>query len=164
MEYMGMVTALKLFREMLDDEVKPDHITFVSLLSACSHSGLVSEGQWCFHIMQEVCGIKPHLKHYGCMVDLFGRAGLLKMAYDFIINMPKRPDSSVWGALLGACQMHGNIELGAYASNRLFELDSENVGYYALMSNMYANVGKWKRAERIEEDSWMEHDGSEQQS
>ncbi|KAK2665074.1 hypothetical protein Ddye_003648 [Dipteronia dyeriana] len=141
--------ALKLFREMLDEGVKPDHITFVSLLSACSHSGLVSEGQWCFHMMQEECGIKPHLKHYGCMVDLFGRAGQLEMAYNFIINMPIRPDSSVWGALLGACRIHGNIELGVYASDRLFELDSKNVGYYVLMSNMYANVGKWKGVEKV---------------
>ncbi|KAH7575246.1 hypothetical protein JRO89_XS02G0069300 [Xanthoceras sorbifolium] len=141
--------ALNLFREMLDEGVKPDDITFVSLLSACSHSGLVSEGQRCFHLMQGECGIKPHLKHYGCMVDLYGRAGQLGMAYKFIINMPIRPDASVWGALLGACRIHGNVELGAYASDRLFEVDSENVGYYVLMSNMYANVGKWEGVDKV---------------
>lgn len=135
--------ALDLFREMLDEEVKPDHVTFVSLLSAFSHSGLVSEGLWCFRMMQEECGMKPHLKHYGCMVDLFGRAGKLDMAYEFINHMPIQPDASVWGALLAACRVHGNMELGAYASKQLLEVDPENVGYYVLMSNIYANMGKW---------------------
>ncbi|XP_031282318.1 pentatricopeptide repeat-containing protein At4g33990 [Pistacia vera] len=141
--------ALNLFREMLDERVKPDDITFVSLLSACSHSGLVSDGQSYFRMMQEEYKIKPHLKHYGCMVDLFGRAGQLEMAYDFIKNMPLQPDASVWGALLGACRIHGNIELGAFASDRLFEVDSENVGYYVLLSNIYANVGKWEGVNKV---------------
>lgn len=141
--------ALNLFRQMLDEGVRPDHITFVSLLAACSHSGLVSEGQRYFHMMQEEFGIKPHLKHYGCMVDLFGRAGHLEMAYNFIQKMPVRPDASIWGALLGACRIHGNTELGALASDRLFEVDSENVGYYVLMSNIYANVGKWEGVDEV---------------
>ncbi|KAL9415156.1 hypothetical protein AB3S75_043434 [Citrus x aurantiifolia] len=141
--------ALNLFRQMLDEGVRPDHITFVSLLAACSHSGLVSEGQRYFHMMQEEFGIKPHLKHYGCMVDLFGRAGHLGMAHNFIQNMPVRPDASIWGALLGACRIHGNMELGAVASDRLFEVDSENVGYYVLMSNIYANVGKWEGVDEV---------------
>ncbi|XP_022763372.1 pentatricopeptide repeat-containing protein At4g33990-like isoform X2 [Durio zibethinus] len=141
--------ALKLFREMREEGVKPDHITFVSLLSACGHSGLVEEGQRCFHVMQEEYGIKPILKHYGCMVDLFGRAGHLEMAYNFIKNMPVKPDASVWGALLGACRIHGNIDLGAFASNRLFEVDSENVGYYVLLSNIYANIGKWEGVDKV---------------
>jgi pentatricopeptide repeat protein len=141
--------ALKLFNEMLDEGVKPDHVTFVSLLSACSHSGLVDEGQWCFHVMQDEYGIKPSLKHYGCMVDLLGRAGRLEMAYNFIKNMPIQPDASVWGALLGACRIHGNFELGSFASDRLFEVDSENVGYYVLLSNIYANIGKWEGVDKV---------------
>ncbi|XP_034681339.1 pentatricopeptide repeat-containing protein At4g33990-like [Vitis riparia] len=140
--------ALKLFREMQDKGVKPDHVTFISLLSACSHSGLVDEGKWFFHLMQEY-GIKPSLKHYGCMVDLLGRAGFLEMAYDFIKDMPLHPDASIWGALLGACRIHGNIELGKFASDRLFEVDSENVGYYVLLSNIYANVGKWEGVDKV---------------
>ncbi|CAI0625790.1 unnamed protein product [Linum tenue] len=120
---------------MLDGEVKPDHVTFVSLLSACSHSGLVSDGEWCFCLMQENFGIKPILKHYGCMVDLYGRAGLLDVAFEFIKSMPMKPDGSIWGALISACRIHRNVELGKYASDRLFEVDSENVGYYA---------GKWE--------------------
>ncbi|XP_044508059.1 pentatricopeptide repeat-containing protein At4g33990-like [Mangifera indica] len=141
--------AINLFGEMLDEGVKPNDITFVSLLSACSHSGLVSEGQSYFSMMQEEYGIRPHLKHYGCMVDLFGRAGKLEKAYDFIKSMPLHPDASVWGALLGACRIHGNIELGSFVSDRLFEVDSEDVGYYVLMSNIYANVGKWEGVDRV---------------
>ncbi|PPD93308.1 hypothetical protein GOBAR_DD09792 [Gossypium barbadense] len=141
--------ALKLFREMREERVKPDHVTFVSLLSACSHSGLVEAGQWCFNVMREEYGIEPILKHYGCMVDMFGRAGHLEKAYNFIKDMPVKPDASVWGALLGACRIHGNIDLGAFASERLFEVDSENVGYYVLMSNIYANIGKWEGVDKV---------------
>ncbi|XP_057966296.1 pentatricopeptide repeat-containing protein At4g33990 [Malania oleifera] len=141
--------ALDLFGEMLDDGGKPDHVTFVSLLSACSHSGLVDEGQWCFHMMQEEYRIEPSLKHYGCMVDLLGRAGYIEKAFDFVRNMPLQPDASVWGALLGACRIHGNVELGKFASTHLFEVDSKNVGYYVLLSNIYANVGKWEGVDKV---------------
>ncbi|KAJ4953536.1 hypothetical protein NE237_030368 [Protea cynaroides] len=115
-----------------DKGVKPDHVTFVSLLSACSHVGLVEQGQWCFQLMQEGYGIIPSLKHYGCMVDLLGRAGQLDSAYEFIRSIPVKPEASIWGAFLGACRIHGNVELGAFASNRLFEVDSENAGYYVV--------------------------------
>ncbi|CAL5333724.1 unnamed protein product [Camellia sinensis] len=142
-------TSLQLFQAMQDEGVKPDHVTFVSLLSACSHSGLVDQGQWCFRVMQEEYGIKPSLKHYGCMVDLLGRAGYLEKAYSFVKNIPLRPDASVWGALLGACRIHGDVELGKFASEHLFEVDSENVGYYVLLSNIYANVGKWEGADEV---------------
>ncbi|XP_059647796.1 pentatricopeptide repeat-containing protein At4g33990 [Cornus florida] len=141
-------TSLQLFRGMLDAGVKPDHVTFLSLLTACSHSGLVDQGQWCFHVMQDY-GIKPSLKHYGCMVDLLGRGGYLGKAYDFIESMPIKPDASIWGALLGACRVHGNVELGKFASDQLFEVDSENVGYYVLLSNIYANVGKWEGVDEV---------------
>ncbi|KAF4356965.1 hypothetical protein F8388_015941 [Cannabis sativa] len=103
--------ALKLFEDMLDKEVKPDGVTFVSLLSACSHSGLVHMGKHYFHLMLEKYGIKPSRKHYGCMVDLLGRAGHLEEAYNLIKSMPVEPDASIWGALLGSCRIHGNVEL-----------------------------------------------------
>ncbi|KAI4306051.1 hypothetical protein L6164_029363 [Bauhinia variegata] len=141
--------ALKLFKDMLAEGVMPDHVTFVSLLSACSHSGLVDEGQRCFDVMQREYKIRPSLKHYGCMVDLLGRAAYLDKAYNLVTNMPVQPDASIWGALLGACRIHGNVELGKYASDRLFEVDSENVGYYVLLSNMYANVGKWEGVVKV---------------
>ncbi|KAK7303578.1 hypothetical protein RJT34_14488 [Clitoria ternatea] len=141
--------AVKLFKDMVAEGVKVDHVTFVSLLSACSHAGLVDEGQWCFDMMQKEYGMKPSLKHYGCMVDLFGRAGYLEKAYNLVSNMPVKADASVWGALLAACRIHGNVELGSYASDRLLEVDSENVGYYVLLSNIYANVGKWERVVKV---------------
>ncbi|PKI71623.1 hypothetical protein CRG98_007946 [Punica granatum] len=136
--------ALAIFEKMQAEGVKPDHITFVALLSACSHSGMVDEGQRWFQSMQEEFAIKPGLKHFGCMVDLLGRAGHLEKAYDLIKSMPFRPDSTIWGALLGACKIHGNVEMGAVASKQLFEVDSENTGYYVLLSNIFANVGKWE--------------------
>ncbi|XP_052208196.1 pentatricopeptide repeat-containing protein At4g33990 [Diospyros lotus] len=142
-------TSMQLFKAMRDVGVKPDHVTFVSLLSSCSHSGLVDQGQWCFHVMQQEYRIEPGLKHYGCMVDLLGRAGYLEKAYCFIKSMPLQPDASIWGALLGACRIHGNIELGKFASDRLFEVDIENVGYYVLLSNIYANVGKWEGVNEV---------------
>lgn len=141
--------ALEILKNMLVEEVKPDHVTFISLLSACSHSGLVDEGKHYFHAMQKEYGIKPRLKHYGCMVDLFGRAGHLETAYNFIKNMPVQPDASIWGALLGACRIHGNVELGKFASESLFEVEPENVGYYVLLSNIYANFGKWEGVDKV---------------
>lgn len=141
--------SLKLFQEMQREQVDPDHVTFLSLLSACSHSGLVDEGQWCFHVMQEEYGIRPSLKHYGCMVDLLGRAGLLEKAYEFIKGMTLRPDASIWGALLAACRIHGHIELAEFASDKLFAVDSEHVGYYVLLSNIYANAGKWEEVNEM---------------
>ncbi|KAM7263315.1 hypothetical protein ACFE04_000998 [Oxalis oulophora] len=141
--------ALELFQEMIDKKVKPDHVTFVSLLSACSHSGLVTEGERYFHLMQENFRIKPLLKHYGCMVDLYGRAGYLEKACSFIKDMPLEPDASIWGALLGACRIHGDTELGKFASDRLFEVDPENVGYYVVLSNIYANSRKWEGVQNV---------------
>ncbi|XP_017437066.1 pentatricopeptide repeat-containing protein At4g33990 isoform X2 [Vigna angularis] len=141
--------AVQLFKDMQADGVKADHITFVSLLSACSHSGLVDEGQWCFDLMQKDYGVKPNLKHYGCMVDLFGRAGYLEKAHNLVNNMPIQADASIWGTLLSACRIHGNAELGTLALDRLLEVDSENVGYYVLLSNIYANVGKWEGAVKV---------------
>lgn len=151
------LTSLQLFRDMLDERVQPDHVTFLSLLVACSHSGLVAQGKSHFHLMQQEYGIKPGMKHYGCMVDLFGRAGHLEMAYNFIKTMPVRPDGSVWGALLSACRIHGNVELGKVASDRLFEVDSSNVGYYVLLSNIYANVGRWEGVDVVR--SWARDKG-----
>ncbi|XP_068643601.1 pentatricopeptide repeat-containing protein At4g33990 [Aristolochia californica] len=141
--------VLDMFREMQEEGVKPDHVTFVSLLSACSHAGLIDEGQKYFHDMRRVYSVEPNLKHYACMVDLLGRAGHLDAAYKFITSMPVRPDASVWGALLGACRIQGNVELGDLASANLFAIDSENVGYYVLLSNIYANVGEWNSVDRV---------------
>uniref|UniRef100_A0A0E0KEP8 DYW domain-containing protein n=1 Tax=Oryza punctata TaxID=4537 RepID=A0A0E0KEP8_ORYPU len=141
--------ALSLFSQMQQEGISPDHVTFVSLLAACSHAGLVDQGRNFFNMMQTAYGITPIAKHYACMVDMLGRAGQLDDAFDFIRNMPTKPDSVIWGALLGACRIHGNVEMGKVASQNLFELDPENVGYYVLMSNMYAKVGKWDGVDEV---------------
>ncbi|XP_051122345.1 pentatricopeptide repeat-containing protein At4g33990 [Andrographis paniculata] len=142
-------TSVRLFNEMLSEGIEPDHVTFVSLLTGCSHSGFVDLGERYFRAMKKDYGIKPIMKHYGCMVDLYGRAGLLQKAIDFIEMMPVRPDATIWGAVLGACRIHGNVELGRKASDRLFEIDSSDVGYYVLMSNLYANLGRWDGADEM---------------
>lgn len=141
--------ALGLFSQMQQEGIKPDHVTFVSLLAACSHAGLVDQGRSFFDMMQITYGITPIAKHYACMVDMLGRAGQLDEAFNFIQSMSIKPDSAVWGALLGACRIHGNVEMGKLASQNLFELDPENVGYYVLMSNMYAKVGKWDGVDEV---------------
>lgn len=140
--------ALKLFDQM-KALMKPDHVTFLSLLSACSHGGLVTEGWECFNSMSRDFKVVPRPEHYACMVDLLGRAGQLNNALDFIETMPIKPDSGVWGALLGACRVHSNIELAEVASKHLFELDAENPGRYVLMSNIYASSGKQTHADNI---------------
>eukprot|EP01018_Ginkgo_biloba_P026238 Gb_36365 [translate_table: standard] len=135
--------ALALFSRMLETGLKPNYITFVAVLSACSHAGLVDEGWKYFECMSRDYGIKPRLKHYACIVDLLGRAGHLNEARDFIKKMPLEPDAGVWGALLSGCRIHGNIELGEHVAERLFELNPEHSGYYVLLSNIYAAAGRW---------------------
>ncbi|KAG2540239.1 pentatricopeptide repeat-containing protein At4g33990-like [Panicum virgatum] len=141
--------ALDLFSQMQQEGIKPDQVTFVSLLAACSHAGLVDQGRSFFDSMQNVYGVVPIAKHYACMVDMLGRAGQMDEAFEFIQGMPIKPDSAVWGALLGACRIHGNVEMGKVVSQKLFELDPENVGYYVLMSNMYAKIGKWDGVDAV---------------
>ncbi|PKA59515.1 Pentatricopeptide repeat-containing protein [Apostasia shenzhenica] len=141
--------ALELFSEMQQEGVNPDHVTFVSLLSACSHAGLIEHGQEYFQLMEIKYGIEPLVKHYACIVDLLGRAGKLDEAYKFIEKMPLKPDSGVWGALLAACRIHGDIELGKIASTHIFEIDPVNVGYYVLLSNLYAKDGEWKGVNQV---------------
>ncbi|XP_058104435.1 pentatricopeptide repeat-containing protein At4g21300 [Magnolia sinica] len=136
--------ALGLFREMKEAGIRPDHITFLAIISSCGHSGLVDEGFKYFRCMIEECGIVARMEHYACMVDLFGRSGRLYEALDFITSMPFKPDAGIWGALLGACRVHRNVELAELASKHLFELDPQNSGYYVLMSNIHAVAGKWE--------------------
>ncbi|KAF8728906.1 hypothetical protein HU200_018202 [Digitaria exilis] len=149
--------ALDLFSKMQQEGSKPDHVTFVSLLAACSHAGLVDQGRSFFDSMQTMYGIVPIAKHYACMVDMLGRAGQLDEAFEFIQSMPIKPDSAVWGALLGACRIHGNVEMGKVASQNLYELDPENVGYYVLMSNMYAKIGKWDGVDAVRSLVWRQN-------
>ncbi|ESQ27692.1 hypothetical protein EUTSA_v10018254mg [Eutrema salsugineum] len=136
--------AIRFFNEMTQSGVRPDGIAFISLLYACSHGGLIKEGEYYFSKMKRVYHIEPEIEHYGCMVDLYGRSGKLKKAYNFICQMPISPTAIVWRTLLGACSSHGNTELAEQVKQRLNELDPNNSGDLVLLSNVYATVGKWK--------------------
>ncbi|KAG9159957.1 hypothetical protein Leryth_005706 [Lithospermum erythrorhizon] len=141
--------ALKLFSEMIQTGVRPNDVTFIGLLHACSHMGLVNAGREFFASMNTDYGITPRIEHYGCMVDLLSRAGLLQEAREFIRTMPIQPNGVVWGALLGGCQVHKNIELAEEAIKHLQDLDPLNDGYYIVLSNIYADAKRWEDTARV---------------
>nr|AYM00689.1 pentatricopeptide repeat protein [Salvia miltiorrhiza] len=140
------VYALEMFGKM---DVKPTAVTFTNLLSACSHSGLVEEGRELFDQMERVHGVAPGVEHYACMIDILGRAGLLEEAMALIKTMPVAPGASVWGALLGACRLHKNVELAEEAWARLHEIEPRNHGAHVLLSNIYANSGLWEKVSEV---------------
>jgi len=141
--------ALHVFTDMRKSGLKPNYITFISVLAACSHAGLLNEGRYWYNTMKTEFGIEPGVEHYGCMVDLLGRAGCLDEAYDLIKEMKAKPDAALWGALLSACRIYKNVELAKISAEKLFELDATNSGYYVLLSNIYAEAGMWKDVERM---------------
>lgn len=145
---LGM-EALSLFHEFQALGLKPDDVTILAVLSACSHSGLVMEGKYWFNAMTQDFNIKPRLVHYICMVDLLARAGHLDEAYSFIQKMPFEPDVHVWGALLAACKIHKNIEMGEEVSKKIQLLGPEDTGNFVLMSNIYCSVGRWDDAAHV---------------
>nr|DAD36546.1 TPA_asm: hypothetical protein HUJ06_007187 [Nelumbo nucifera] len=135
--------ALRIFSDMLKEGLEPDAIVYVGVLSACSHAGLVDEGLQCFNRMRTDHQIAPTIQHYGCMVDLMARSGLLHEAYDLIKSMPMEPNDVVWRCLLSGCKVHQNLEIGEIASRNLFQLDPHNASDYVLLSNMYAQAHRW---------------------
>ncbi|WCJ39218.1 Pentatricopeptide repeat (PPR) superfamily protein [Euphorbia peplus] len=138
--------AVKLFAEMQRGRtVKPNDVTFLCVLSACSHSGLVEEGLQYFASMKKDYGLEPIMDHYGAMVDLLGRAGRLEEAWNFIQKMPIEPGITVYGAMLGACKIHKNVDLGEKAANKLFELNPDEGGYHVLLANIYAAASMWDK-------------------
>ncbi len=141
--------ALKLFEWMCEEGVQPDDVTFVCLLSACSHAGLVDEGMHCFAIMSTVYGISTKLEHYTCMVDLLGRAGHLQKAENMVMAMPCKPHVAAWMALLSACRIHGNVEMAERVAKRFLEMEPENAAGYVLLSNIYATVGSRHLCENV---------------
>ncbi|KAL5756057.1 hypothetical protein ACOSQ2_020803 [Xanthoceras sorbifolium] len=140
--------ALNLFEKM-KNEAQPDHITFVGVLSACSHGGLLDEGRMFFESMVRDYCIEPTVQHYTCMVDLLGHSGRLDEAYNLITQMRVMPDSGVWGALMNSCKIHRNVGLGELALEKLIELEPNDAGNYVILSNIYAQAGKWEGVARL---------------
>ncbi|XP_062176653.1 pentatricopeptide repeat-containing protein At2g03880, mitochondrial [Alnus glutinosa] len=135
--------ALKLFQSMKDSGVKPNYITILGVLFACSHAGLVEDGWYYFQSMKKLFGINPGREHYGCIIDLLGRAGKLDQAIKLIHQMECEPDAVTWRTLLGACRVHQNVDLAIHAAKQIVKLDPEDAGTYILLSNIYANSQMW---------------------
>lgn len=143
-------SAIELLKKMGEEAmVRPDYVTFVNVLAACAHSGLVEEGKNYFSYMTTVYGIDPRMEHYGCLVDLLGRAGLLDEAKKVINDMPMKADVGVLGALLGACRIHGNIDMAEEIGRQVIELEPSNSGRYVLLANLYTKAGKWEDVANI---------------
>ncbi|XP_015967918.1 putative pentatricopeptide repeat-containing protein At5g59200, chloroplastic [Arachis duranensis] len=149
----GMSTeAIELFREMLKQGISPNSITFVGVLNACSHGGLVELGFEIFQSMETLHGIKPHIEHHGCMVDILGRVGRLEEAYNFIERMgAQHVDDKMLCALLSSCKIHRNSEVGEQVAKRLSECSKMDSGSYIMLSNFYASLGRWNFAAEFRE-------------
>ncbi|XP_064942328.1 pentatricopeptide repeat-containing protein At1g28690, mitochondrial-like [Musa acuminata AAA Group] len=163
--------ALNLFYEMKSENVGPNYATFLSVLSACGHAGLVSSGQKIFESMERDYKLKPRMEHYACMVDLLGRHGNLSDAYNFIQQIPEKPNSDVWTALLGASRLHGDLEMADAAAKEVFKLSQNGrPGAYIALSNTFAAAEKWQGVSEVRDlmkargvskgigQSWMEMD------
>ncbi|KAJ6806209.1 pentatricopeptide repeat-containing protein [Iris pallida] len=162
--------ALELFDRMRDAGIKPDSVTLVGVLCACTHVGLIKEARYYFDNMERDFGIVPQIEHYGCMIDILGRGGLLKEAFDLARTMPLEPNAIIWGTLLGACRVHNNVGLAEEAVDQLITLNPSDSGNYAILSNIYAAAGQWdgmaktriqmKRIQKPAGSSWIELDDS----
>jgi len=142
--------ALQLFEEMVSEGMRPNEVTFLVTLTACCHCGLVGEGRRYFHWMKsQQYNLPPRLEHYGCMVDLLCRAGLLDEALELTKAMPMLPDVRIMGALLSACKANGNVELPREILDRLVEFDSRDSGVYVLLSNIHGINQRWAEVTRI---------------
>ncbi|XP_077251524.1 pentatricopeptide repeat-containing protein At1g26900, mitochondrial-like isoform X2 [Tasmannia lanceolata] len=142
------VKALKFFKNMEEEGVRPNEVTFLAVLGACSHGGLVMEGKMYFDRMIRD-GFLPKIEHYGCMIDLLGRAGLVEEAHELIKRLPIESDATAWRALLAACRVHGHVELGEFVKGSLMELDDRHYGDTILLSSTYALAGRWADVVRM---------------
>lgn len=138
--------SLEIFSDLQRLRIKLNSITFIGVLSACCHAGLVGAGERYFKSMKNVYNMEPNIKHYGCMVDLLGRAGRLQEAEELIKKMPMKADIVIWGTLLAACRTHGNVEIGERAAESLVRLEPSHGAGRVLLSNIYADAGKWQEA------------------
>jgi pentatricopeptide repeat protein len=150
----GEDDALNVFRAMLAERLRPNGITFLGVLIACANAKLVEEGLGYFDTMKSVHNMEPQMRHYGCIVDLLGRAGQLEKAMRFIAEMPVAPDPVIYRILLGACKTHGDLVIAEVVTQKLNELDAGNSANYTLLSNTYASADRWSDAMKVRQ--WME--------
>ncbi|CAN0877602.1 Pentatricopeptide repeat-containing protein At5g56310 [Linum grandiflorum] len=143
--------AVELFEEMVRNGVKPDGVVFIALISACTHSGLVDRGRDYFDSMKERFGMEPRIEHYGCMVDLFCRAGMVKEAFEFVREMDVEPNPIIWRTLINACRCHGELKLGEEISEELIRNDPCYEANYVLLSNIYAKMSDWEKKRSVRE-------------
>ncbi|CAL0328656.1 unnamed protein product [Lupinus luteus] len=143
--------AITIFEQMKAEKVSPNKVTFVALLNACSHGYMVKEGKFYFRSMVSDYGINPEVEHYGCMVDLLSRAGLLKEAEEMIASMPMAPDVAIWGALLNACRIYKDMERGYRIGKIIKEMDPNHIGCHVLLGNIYSTSGRWNDARMLRE-------------
>ncbi|PIN16760.1 hypothetical protein CDL12_10588 [Handroanthus impetiginosus] len=141
--------SISLFNRMVELGIKPNDITFMNILSACSHAGYVEKGKFYFDSMIRDFGITPNSEHYACLVDLLSRVGDLNGAYDIINSMPIPPDASIWGALVNGCRIHQRMDFFSRIKMDLLNMDADDSGYYTLLSNVYAEGGKWNEFKMV---------------
>lgn len=141
--------ALNLFRKLKEEQIVPNDITFVGVLSACCHGGLTDDGREIFGSMKRVYGVEPKIEHYGCMVDLLGRSGEVKEAEELMKGMVWKPDVVMLGALLAACKYHGNAEVAERVVKQMMDLEPDNHVVYVVLSNLYAEAGRWEDVMRL---------------
>ncbi|KAJ0079535.1 hypothetical protein Patl1_22368 [Pistacia atlantica] len=141
--------GVEFFEQMMTEGLTPNPTTFLGVLTCCAHAGMVEKGWELFALMTERHHVEPNLEHYGCMVDVLGRSGCVREAYELITSMSIRPNATLWGALLSACRTHGDVELAEHAVKELINLEPWNSGNYVLLSNIYAEEGKWDGVEKV---------------
>lgn len=141
-------SAIEIFKQMEESSVRPNELTFLAVMLACSHAGLTEEGRDFFRKMHDY-SLTPTLKHFACIVDLLGKSGNLQEAEDIVMSMPITPDGGLWGALLSACKIHNEVEIGLRIVKHAIKADPENDGYYITISNILDSNGKWEEAEKF---------------
>ncbi|KFK25563.1 hypothetical protein AALP_AA8G131100 [Arabis alpina] len=144
--YGNASEALRLFENMVSCGMKPNSVTFIAVLTACSHAGLVTQGKHYLDMMLQNYNVAPTIDHYDCMIDIYSRAGLLDEALEFMKNMPFQPDAMSWKCFLSGCWTHKNLELGEIAGEELRKLDPADTAGYVLPFNLYTRAGKWEEA------------------
>ncbi|GFY96267.1 pentatricopeptide repeat (PPR) superfamily protein [Actinidia rufa] len=145
--------AVELFELMRkENKIKPDGVTFLAVLSGCSHGGTEDRGLEIFYeVVSGKDEVEPEIEHYGCVVDLLGRSGQVEKAFEFIKQMPFNPTAAIWGSLLGACRVHSNVDVGELVGKKLIEIEPENAGNYVILSNLYASSGRWEDVRSVRE-------------